>query len=60
MAMGVIIKDNKLVIIKEPKTIYFDWSRKIDNNLECEINFIIKHIEHLAEHTVKNKISRLL
>ena len=42
--MGVIVKDNKLVIITEPKTIHhFDLPEKVDNKLNHEIDFIIKH-----------------
>ena len=37
--MRVIIKDNKLVIITKPKTIYFDFPKKADRNLRHEINF---------------------
>ena len=51
--MGVIINDNKLVIITEPKTIHFSFSKKIDNFLKHEINLIIKHNEFLAEHPIK-------
>ena len=32
----------------------------MDNNLKYEIDSIIKHNEFLAEHTIKNEISRLL
>ena len=32
--MGVIIKYKKVVIIIEPKTIYLDWPKKVDYNLE--------------------------
>ena len=39
--MRVIIKDNKLVIITEPKTIYFDLTEHVVNNLKNEISFII-------------------
>ena len=56
--MGVIINDNKLVIITEPKTIHFSFSKKIDNFLKHEINLIIKHNEFLAERPVKNEFSQ--
>ena len=39
--MRVIIKDNKLVIITEPKTIYFDLTEDVVNNLKNEIGFIV-------------------
>ena len=48
--MGVIIKDNKLVIITEPETIHFELSKKVGNNLKQEIDLIIKH----------NKINQLI
>ena len=32
--MGVIIKNNKLVQIKEPKTIPFDLPKDVGNNLK--------------------------
>ena len=33
--------DYKIVIITEPKTIYFDLSKKVDQNLKHKICFII-------------------
>ena len=44
----MMIKYNKLVIIIEPKSIYFDSSYKIDNNLEDEIYFFMKHNEFFS------------
>ena len=35
------IEDNKLVIITEVKTIYFDVPKKCDRSLKHEIDFII-------------------
>ena len=52
--MEVHIEDNKLVTITEPKTICFDLSKDVYNNLKY------KHNELLAEHTTKNEISQLL
>ena len=43
--MGVIIKNKKLMIIAEPKTIHFDLPKYIDNNLKRRIDFITKHSE---------------
>ena len=40
--MGVHIESNKLVIITKPKTIYFDLSKVVDNNLKYETEFILK------------------
>ena len=58
--MSVIIKDTKLVIPTEPKTINFDLPKDVDNILEHKIDFIINHYEFLADHIIKNKISSLL
>ena len=50
------IDSNKLVIITEPKTIHFDLSKDVDNNLKYEIDFIIKHNEFLiAENTIRKQ-----
>ena len=54
---GVYIHNNKLVVITEPKTIYFDLSEKADNRPKYEINYIIKHNELSAEHTIIKEIS---
>ena len=51
--MRVTIKDYKLAIITEPKTIHFDLSKDVDNILKHEINFIIKQKEFLVEQTIK-------
>ena len=56
--MGVIINDNKLVTITEPKTIHFDLPKKIDSSLKHETDFLVKHNEFLAEDTIKNEISQ--
>ena len=37
--MRVIIKDNQLVIITEPKAIHFDLIEDINNSLNHEIDF---------------------
>ena len=55
----VIIKNNELVIITEPKPFFFYLSKKVDNNLKHDIDFITKHNEFLAEDTMKNEIGRL-
>ena len=41
--MGVHIRDNKLVITAVPKTFNFDLPKDIHNNLNHEIDPIIKH-----------------
>ena len=53
--MGVINNDKKLVIITETKTIHSDLTKDVSNNLTHEIDFILKHNQVLAEHTIKNK-----
>ena len=58
--MGVTIKDNKLVIITEPKAIHFDLPIDANNNLKQEKDVIIKHNELLAEHTIKNEVCQLM
>ena len=58
--MEVIINDNKLVIITEPKTIHFDLPKDVGNNLKHKIYFIIKCNAFLAEHTIKNETGQLL
>ena len=54
------IVNNKLVITTEPKTFCFDLPIDVDNNLELEIDSIIKHNELLAERAIKNKVRQLL
>ena len=52
----MIINNNKLVIITEPKTTNFDLTIDVKNSLKHETDFIKKHKEFLAEHTTKNEI----
>ena len=54
------IKDNKTVIITEPKTFYSNLPKNVNNNLKHEIHFIVKYSKFLAEHTIKYEISQLL
>ena len=58
--MGIIIKNNELVIIAKPKPFYFDSPKNVGNNLKLEINFIIKQKFFLALHTIKSKVGQLL
>ena len=58
--MGVYNEDNKFVIIAKSKTFHFDLPEDFGNNLKHETDSIIKYIEILAEHTIRNVISRLL
>ena len=41
--MKKIIKDNKLIIIVEPKTIHLDLPKGVNNYLKHEIDYVIKH-----------------
>ena len=56
--MGGIIKNNKLVVLVEPKTIHFYLPKVFRNNLKHEIDFIIKQNDFLAEQTI-NENSQL-
>ena len=58
--MGVRVEDKKLAITVEPKTIQIDLPKDVGNILKHEIDFIIKQNEFLAEHLIKNEVSRLL
>ena len=58
--MAVHIEDNKLAIITEHKNFHFNLHKYVSKNMKHEINSIIKHNKCLAEHTIKNEISRLL
>ena len=60
MIMGVHSKNNKLVIITEPKSFHFDLPKDGGKSLKHETDSTIKHNEFLAEHTIKSEISRLL
>ena len=50
----------KLVITAEPKTFCFDLPKDDDNNLEHGNDSIVKHNEHLTEHTIKTVVRPLL
>ena len=54
--IGVHTGDNKLVITTESKTVHFDLSKIVGNNLKHEIDFIIKRNERLAVYTIKMKL----
>ena len=41
--MGVIIEENKILIITEPKTTQFDLPKHVGTILKHETDFIIKH-----------------
>ena len=50
------------IVITDPKTFCFnfDLPKDVDENLKCEIEFIIKNNESLAEIIIKSKIEQLL
>ena len=65
MKIGLIIKDNKLVIktgpvIKNPITISFNLSKGFDKNIENEIDCIMKRNKPVADHAIENIIRQLL
>ena len=51
-----------MIVIRDPKTFCFnfDWPKYVDENSKCEIKFIIKSNESLAENKIKNKTGQLL
>ena len=57
ITMGVHSHKNKLLIITEPKTIYFDLPQDVVTTLMKETDYMIKQNERLAEHTIKNELS---
>ena len=54
------MKDNKSIIIIEPKPFHFVLTKDAGDNMKHEIDFIIKHNELLVKNTIKNKIRQLL
>ena len=52
MNQVIVIMQEKMTVIGDPKTFYFyfDWSKNTDENLKCEIEFIIQSSESLAEN----------
>ena len=52
--MSVYIDDNEIVIMTEPKTIHFNRTKNVDNNLKHGIADIRKCNEILPEHVIKN------
>ena len=51
-----------MVVIREPKTFYFDfdWPKDVNRNLKLDAEFIIKGNQSLAENKIKNEIGQLL
>ena len=60
MNQVIVIMQEKMTVIGDPKTFYFyfDWSKNTDENLKCEIEFIIQSSESLAENKIKNEIEQ--
>ena len=56
----IVIMGEKMTVIREPKTFYFDSdrSRNTDENLKCETEFIIQTSESLAENKLKTEIQQ--
>ena len=54
--------EENMIVIRNPKTFCFnfDLPKGVDENLKCEIEFIIKNNESLAEIIIKNEIEQLL
>ena len=49
--------EENMIVIKDPKTFHFNFDspKIVDENLEHEIEFIIKGNESLAGNKIKNK-----
>ena len=41
----IVIMEENMIVIRDPKTFYFEWPKAVDQNLKHEIEFIIKSIE---------------
>ena len=50
----IVIRDSKIFCF------HFYWSKDADENLNHEIEFIIKRNESLADNKIKNEIEQLL
>ena len=48
--------------MRDPKTFSFnfDLPKDVDKNMKCDIEFIIKSSESLAEVIIKNEIEQIL
>ena len=51
-----------MIVIRDTKTLCFNFGlpADVDENLKCEIEFIIKRNESLADIIIKKKIEQLL
>ena len=51
----IIIMEENVIVIRDPKTFYFYFDLPKDKNLKHEIKFIIKINEYLAENKIKRR-----
>ena len=58
----IVIVEESMIAIRDTKIFRFnfDWPKDVDENLNHEIEFVIKGNESLAENKIKNKIEQLL
>ena len=49
---------NRLLIVPDQNSFHFGLLHDADNKLEHETDSIIKHIEFLVEHKIKNEVRR--
>ena len=54
--------EENIIVIRGPKNFCFnfDFSKDVNENLKCEIVFIIKSNESVAKSKLKNKMEQLL
>ena len=58
--MGVYIADNKLVIIREPKSICLNLTKKVDDSIKHEIDSVINAMGFQNQTKNKNETDKLL
>ena len=49
--------EENMIVITDPKFFFFnfDFLKDVDENLKCEIEFIMKSTESLAENKIKKR-----
>ena len=54
--------EENMIVKRDSKTFYFhfNWPKDVDENLNHQIEFIIKSNKSLAETKIKNEIKQLL
>ena len=57
----MIIMEENMIVIRDPKTFYFyfDWPKDVIENLQHDIEYIIKSYESLAENKIENDTEQL-